>query len=118
MHLRPIAPAIYRWDSTDEVAIGNVSPNEIMAIVGGLIVGFALETGDGVARGQEKLERKALDLVVVNDALEPGAGFETETNHVTILGGDGSRREVPMQDKRGVADAILDAVEPRLARRD
>jgi len=39
MHLRPIAPAVYRWDSTDEVAVGNVSPDEIMAIVGGLIVG-------------------------------------------------------------------------------
>jgi phosphopantothenoylcysteine decarboxylase/phosphopantothenate--cysteine ligase len=76
---------------------------------GAVIVGFALETGDALTRGRAKLERKGLDLIVVNDALEPGAGFETATNRVTILGRDGSTREVPLQDKRGVADAVLDA---------
>jgi phosphopantothenoylcysteine decarboxylase/phosphopantothenate--cysteine ligase len=81
---------------------------------GTVIVGFALETGDAVARGRAKLERKALDLIVVNDALEPGAGFESATNRVTILGRDGSEREIPLQDKRGVADAVLDAAESYL----
>ena len=81
---------------------------------GAVVVGFALETGDAVARGREKLIRKGLDLVVVNDALEPGAGFETETNRVVILDRDGGSRDVPLQDKLGVADAILDAVEQRL----
>ena len=76
---------------------------------GAVIVGFALETGDALTRGRAKLARKGLDLIVVNDALEPGAGFETATNRVTILGRDGSTREVPLQDKRGVADAVLDA---------
>jgi phosphopantothenoylcysteine decarboxylase/phosphopantothenate--cysteine ligase len=76
---------------------------------GAVIVGFALETGDALTRGRAKLARKGLDLIVVNDALEPGAGFETATNRVTILGRDGSAREVPLQDKRGVADAVLDA---------
>jgi len=76
---------------------------------GAVMVGFALETGDALTRGRAKLERKGLDLIVVNDALEPGAGFETATNRVTILGRDGSTREVPLQDKRGVADAVLDA---------
>ena len=81
---------------------------------GAVIVGFALETGDAVARGREKLTRKGLDLVVVNDALEPGAGFETETNRVVIIDRDGGSRDVPLQDKLGVANAILDAVEQRL----
>lgn len=81
---------------------------------GSVMVGFALETGDAVARGRAKLERKLLDLIVVNDALEPGAGFETETNRVTILGRDKSVVEVPLQDKRAVADAVLDAIETRL----
>jgi phosphopantothenoylcysteine decarboxylase/phosphopantothenate--cysteine ligase len=76
---------------------------------GAVVVGFALETGDALTRGRAKLERKGLDLIVVNDALEPGAGFETATNRVTILGRDGSTRDVPLQDKRGVADAVLDA---------
>jgi phosphopantothenoylcysteine decarboxylase/phosphopantothenate--cysteine ligase len=81
---------------------------------GAIIVGFALETGNAIPRAQEKLKRKQLDLVVVNDALEPGAGFEVPTNRVTVLGRDGSVTEVPLASKHEVADAILDAVEARL----
>jgi phosphopantothenoylcysteine decarboxylase / phosphopantothenate---cysteine ligase len=81
---------------------------------GSMIVGFALETGDALAKGLAKLEKKGLDLIVVNDALEPGAGFEKETNRVAMLGRDGSRRILPLQSKREVADAILDVVEQTL----
>jgi phosphopantothenoylcysteine decarboxylase / phosphopantothenate---cysteine ligase len=81
---------------------------------GSVIVGFALETGDAVAKGLDKLERKDLDLIVVNDALEPGAGFDKDTNRVALLGRDGSRRILPLQSKREVADAILDVVEKSL----
>jgi len=78
---------------------------------GSITIGFALETGDALAKGRVKLERKDLDLIVVNDALEPGAGFEHETNRVAILGRDGTPQIFPLQSKRAVADAILDAVE-------
>lgn len=82
---------------------------------GSVVVGFALETGgDALSRGRAKLERKALDLIVVNDALEPGAGFEHDTNRVALLGRDGEPRILPLQSKRDVAEAILDAVEARL----
>lgn len=81
---------------------------------GSVIVGFALETGDALAKGKAKLERKQLDLIVVNDALEPGAGFEVDTNRVVIVDRDGAQREVPLASKRVVADAILDAVETHL----
>jgi phosphopantothenoylcysteine decarboxylase/phosphopantothenate--cysteine ligase len=81
---------------------------------GSVMVGFALETGDAIAKGLTKLERKDLDLIVVNDALEPGAGFETDTNRVALLGRDGSRRILPLQTKREVAEAILDIVEQSL----
>jgi phosphopantothenoylcysteine decarboxylase/phosphopantothenate--cysteine ligase len=81
-----------------------------------VIVGFALETGGAAAKAREKLERKRLDLIVANDATEPGAGFEVDTNRVTILDRDGGSREVPLGTKREVAEAILDAVEVRLAR--
>jgi len=81
---------------------------------GGVTVGFALETGDALARARAKLERKDLDLIVVNDALEPGAGFETDTNRVTVLDREGGSRVLPLQSKREVAEAILDAVESRL----
>jgi phosphopantothenoylcysteine decarboxylase/phosphopantothenate--cysteine ligase len=83
---------------------------------GALMVGFALETGDAMAKARAKLARKQLDLIVVNDALEPGAGFEVDTNRVTILDREGGVVEVPLADKRVVADAILDAVEARLGR--
>jgi phosphopantothenoylcysteine decarboxylase / phosphopantothenate---cysteine ligase len=78
---------------------------------GSMIVGFALETGDALAKGLAKLERKGLDLIVVNDALEPGAGFEKDTNRVALLGRDGTRQILPLQSKREVAEAILDRVE-------
>lgn len=83
---------------------------------GSLAVGFALETGEAIARGQAKLERKGLDLIVINDAGEPGAGFEVDTNRVTLLDREGNRTEVPLSSKRDVAERILDAVEARLDR--
>jgi phosphopantothenoylcysteine decarboxylase/phosphopantothenate--cysteine ligase len=85
---------------------------------GALIVGFALETGDALIKGQAKLARKDLDLIVVNDALEPGAGFEVDTNAVTILGRNGTRIDVPLASKSRVAEAILDVVETELRRKD
>lgn len=81
---------------------------------GAVIVGFALETGDAVTKGKAKLARKQLDLIVVNDALEQGAGFEVDTNRVVIIDREGDSRNVPLSSKRVVADAILDAVEGRL----
>jgi phosphopantothenoylcysteine decarboxylase / phosphopantothenate---cysteine ligase len=83
---------------------------------GSVTVGFALETGDALAKGRAKLERKDLDLIVVNDALEPGAGFEVDTNRVALLAREGSARILPLQSKRDVAEAILDAVEHHLGR--
>jgi len=79
-----------------------------------LMVGFALETGDGLARAREKLQTKRLDFVVLNDALEPGAGFEVTTNKVTIVGKAGEPVILPLLPKRDVADRILDLVESAL----
>src|ERR1051326_8173482 len=77
-------------------------------------VGFALETGDAEAKARAKLARKGLDLIVVNDALEAGAGFEVNTNRVTVLDRDGGRWELPLASKAEVAESILDRVEARL----
>ena len=79
-----------------------------------LVVGFALETGGGLARAKEKLQTKRLDFVVLNDALEPGAGFEVTTNKVTIVGKGGEPVVLPLLPKRDVADRILDLVESAL----
>jgi phosphopantothenoylcysteine decarboxylase/phosphopantothenate--cysteine ligase len=81
---------------------------------GSVTVGFALETGDAESGGRAKLERKQLDLVVINDALEPGAGFEVDTNRVLILDREGGRFVVPFGSKAEVAERILDRIEARL----
>jgi phosphopantothenoylcysteine decarboxylase/phosphopantothenate--cysteine ligase len=78
---------------------------------GMVVVGFALQTGRDEAAAREKLAAKGLDLIVLNDALEPGAGFEVETNRVVLLGADGNQESLPLLSKHDVAEAILDRVE-------
>ncbi|MGH7667907.1 MAG: bifunctional phosphopantothenoylcysteine decarboxylase/phosphopantothenate--cysteine ligase CoaBC [Gemmatimonadaceae bacterium] len=78
---------------------------------GAVVVGFALETDDVLAHARAKLKAKALDLIVVNDATEPGAGFGVDTNRVTLLGRDGDETRLELMLKPAVADAILDRVE-------
>lgn len=81
---------------------------------GMVVVGFALETGDGLAKARSKLHNKGLDFVILNDALEPGAGFEVTTNRVTILARNGRQVDLPLLPKRDVAERILDVVEEAL----
>jgi len=82
-----------------------------------VIVAFAAETG-GVDRAAGKLARKRVDLIVANDVSEPGSGFATDTNRVTILAADGTRDELPLLTKRDVADRLLDRVARALDDRD
>lgn len=78
---------------------------------GQTLVGFAAEHGEGaLARGREKLGRKHLDAIVVNDVSPAGVGFEAEDNEVTIVARDGERH-VPRAPKREIAAAVLDEVE-------
>ncbi len=81
---------------------------------GMVVVGFALETGNGLANARAKMQNKALDFVILNDATEPGAGFEVTTNRVTILGRNGTQVDLPLLPKRDVAERILDVVEEAL----
>jgi phosphopantothenoylcysteine decarboxylase/phosphopantothenate--cysteine ligase len=75
-------------------------------------IGFALETDDLIANASKKLERKGLDLIVLNDANEPGAGFGVDTNRVTFLARSGGEPErLPLMTKTDVADALLDRAE-------
>jgi phosphopantothenoylcysteine decarboxylase / phosphopantothenate---cysteine ligase len=75
------------------------------------LVGFAAEHGDGaLAYGRSKLERKGLDLVVVNDISRTDIGFDTTDNEVTLVGHDGDR-PVALGSKAQVAATILDEVE-------
>jgi len=76
-------------------------------------VGFALESDEGTVRAREKLERKALDLIVLNRVGLAGSGFETETNQVSFVTAD-DVTALPLMPKRDVAERLLDAVESRL----
>ena len=82
-----------------------------------ILVGFAAETGS-IDRAAGKLAAKGVDLLVANDVAEPGSGFGTDTNRVTILDRGGGRDELPLLAKREVADRILDRVARALDERD
>lgn len=95
------------FESTDDILLGTL-PQRHPSLT---TVGFALETGNAIEKGRAKLERKQLDMIVINDANEPGAGFDVDTNTVNILDVRGVLTHVSLRDKREVADAILDAIE-------
>lgn len=81
---------------------------------GQVLVGFALETDDAEANAQGKLERKRLDLIVLNSLKDVGAGFGYDTNMVTLIGRDTKPVALPLLSKADVARAILDRVEALL----
>ncbi len=79
-----------------------------------VLVGFAAETQDLLERARAKRTRKKVDIIVANDVSRAGAGFEVDTNVVTIVGEDGEDA-LPKQSKREVASAVLDRVDRILA---
>ena len=76
-----------------------------------LLVGFALETDHGLEHAEDKLERKNMDMIVLNSLDDPGAGFGVDTNRVTILHRDGRRNAFGLKNKRAVASDIADEIE-------
>jgi phosphopantothenoylcysteine decarboxylase/phosphopantothenate--cysteine ligase len=116
---RPSAPAREKIAREDTGALDlHLEPTE--DVVGALaaargpgqtVVGFAAEHGgDVVARARQKLGRKGLDAIVVNDVSRTEIGFESERNEVLIVEPD-SEHPVPLATKEEVAEAILDRVE-------
>lgn len=73
------------------------------------LVIFAAETENCVENARKKLANKKADMVVLNDVTREGAGFDVDTNAVTIITADGER-EYPLMSKRDVAEKILDSV--------
>jgi len=121
---RPASPAaakIKKKSAPDSIAL--TPTPDILATTrakrpkNAVVVGFALETDDVLRGGREKLQAKGLDLIVVNDASEAGAGFGVDTNRVTLLAQDGTEEALPLLSKSEVADEILDRVERLLGER-
>jgi len=74
------------------------------------VVGFAAETENVLDNAAQKLRAKGLDLVVANDVTQEGAGFEVDTNIVTLLFADGRKKPLEKMSKLAVAERILDEV--------
>jgi phosphopantothenoylcysteine decarboxylase/phosphopantothenate--cysteine ligase len=74
------------------------------------LVGFALETENGLIHAHEKRVRKGADLMVLNSLTDMGAGFGHDTNKVTLISHDGAVQSLPLQSKAAVADAIVQKI--------
>jgi phosphopantothenoylcysteine decarboxylase/phosphopantothenate--cysteine ligase len=80
------------------------------------LVGFAVETTDEIKGATAKLKKKNLDLIVLNNPLEPGAGFEHETNIVTLIDRAGKIQRLPKMLKTEVAEKVMDTISNHLHR--
>ena len=91
--------------------------NDIAAWVGEnrdkktVAVGFALETNDEVQNAQGKLQKKKLDMIVLNSMRDTGAGFGYDTNKVTLFFREGEPVALPLKSKEDVAADIIDNME-------
>jgi phosphopantothenoylcysteine decarboxylase/phosphopantothenate--cysteine ligase len=97
-------------EQTDDILKSTISKRKKKS----LVVGFALETADGIRNAREKLKAKDLDMIVLNDAKEPGAGFAVDTNRVTVITRDGKQEDLELMSKLDLAEILLDRVEQQL----
>jgi phosphopantothenoylcysteine decarboxylase/phosphopantothenate--cysteine ligase len=81
-----------------------------------ILVGFAAETDAVLSHARKKLADKNLDMIVANDVTAEGAGFGSDHNAATLLTRDGAETALPLMPKRELADRILDALQPLIAR--
>jgi phosphopantothenoylcysteine decarboxylase/phosphopantothenate--cysteine ligase len=96
--------------------LGELGLRRLSSGRGPLLVGFAAETENVVGRAMQKREKKHADLIVANDVSRADAGFDVDTNAVTIVGPDGAET-LPLQAKSTVAAEILNRVEKLLVSR-
>jgi phosphopantothenoylcysteine decarboxylase / phosphopantothenate---cysteine ligase len=96
--------------------LGDLGRRRLATGHGPLLVGFAAETEELLARASAKRERKHVDLIVANDVSRTDAGFDVDMNEVALIGPEGPEW-LPLQSKSRVAAAILDRVEKLLAER-
>jgi phosphopantothenoylcysteine decarboxylase/phosphopantothenate--cysteine ligase len=75
-----------------------------------VLVGFAAETGRDIDSARMKLKDKNLDLIVLNDVSQSGAGFDVDTNIVTFIDRKGNIKDYPLMKKIEVANVILDKI--------
>lgn len=102
--------------TTDNIELSLVKNPDIIAEVAKnrkqdqIIVAFAAETDNVIENARLKLSNKKVDWIVSNDVTLEGAGFDTDTNKVTVIGSNGFVLETPQQTKREIAGIILDTI--------
>ncbi|WP_299682657.1 bifunctional phosphopantothenoylcysteine decarboxylase/phosphopantothenate--cysteine ligase CoaBC [uncultured Tenacibaculum sp.] len=82
---------------------------------GQLLVGFALETNDEVSNAQKKIQKKNLDLIILNSLRDKGAGFAGDTNKITIIDTDFNEKTFPLKSKKEVAKDIINEIIEKLS---
>jgi phosphopantothenoylcysteine decarboxylase / phosphopantothenate---cysteine ligase len=75
-----------------------------------ILVGFALETSDEIKNAEQKLARKKLDFIVLNSLNDKGAGFQVDTNKITIIGKDNNQQVFELKSKKEVAVDIVEKI--------
>ena len=89
---------------TDDIALATLEGRK----PGAVALGFALETEDLKGNARRKLKEKGFSLIAANSPLEEGAGFDVDTNRVTILDTEGGVEELPLLPKEEVAEKLLE----------
>jgi len=113
---RPAESSASKLHKTDEALNVRLAPNpDVLAALGErkgstFLVGFAAETGEHEARARQKLQRKHLDAIAVNDVRDE-RGFGTGDNSLVLLWGQDGRRELGTASKDVLAARLLDAIE-------
>jgi len=105
----------------DEISLQLVRNPDIVATVAAgerrpFTVGFAAETRDVLAYAREKLQRKALDMIVANDVSDQSIGFNSELNEAVVLWGDGEQA-LARTSKGNMARQIIQLIASRIAAR-
>ncbi len=81
---------------------------------GQFVVGFALETNNELENAKGKMKRKGFDMIVLNSLNDKGAGFQTDTNKVTLIQASGKQEELPLMSKKEVATHIVEKIDMAL----
>ena len=101
---------------TDSITLKLVKTDDILKTIGSqkkenqVVVGFALETENGIANAKKKLHTKNIDLIVLNEMSEQGVGFKTKTNKISIINKNDEMTEFDLKPKSEVALDVLNAI--------
>ncbi len=110
----PAARGEQKIEKGDSLTLELLKTADILAEIGAMqkkpvLVGFSAETGLDIERARRKGIEKKVDIMVFNNVLSPGSGFDVDTNEITIISKDGTI-SVPLTTKDGAAEALLDRV--------